>query len=147
GGLFAVKAGASGDVTPTAGETSNAGVAWSQSRGGPEKASPLAYQGYLYMLRNGGIVSCVDAATGKEVYRERLPGARSFWASPVAAGGKLYCLDDAGTTYVVQAGPQFKVLGKNALDEMSWSSPAVADGAVFVRGVDHLFCIQAKGGN
>jgi outer membrane protein assembly factor BamB len=145
GGLFAVRAGASGDVTLKPGETTNAGVAWSQLRGGPEDASPLVYQGYVYVLRqNGGIVTCLDARTGKQVYRERIPGAASFWASPWAADGKIFCLDDSGTTHVLQAGPTFKVLGKNKLEEMSWASPAVAGGAVFVRGVDHLYCIKTK---
>src|SRR5262249_44100820 len=81
GGLFAVKAGASGDVTPKRGQTTSAGVAWSQSRGGPSMASPLVYKGYLYVLeQNGGLVTCYDARTGKQAYRERLPGARAFWA-------------------------------------------------------------------
>ena len=106
-------------------------------------ASPLVYQGYLYTLgNNGGIVTCLDAKTGKQVYRERLPEAKGFWASPWASGGKVFCLDDGGATHVLQAGPEFKVLGKNTLDEMFWASPAVADGAVFLRSVDHLYCIK-----
>lgn len=143
GGLFAVRAGATGDITLKAGETANASVAWSQPRSGPEEASPLAYQGYVYILRkNGGIVTCLDARTGKQVYQTRIPEARSFWASPWAAGGKIFCLDDGGTTHVLQAGPEFQVLGKNSLEETSWASPAVAGGAVFLRSVDHLYCIQ-----
>jgi outer membrane protein assembly factor BamB len=144
GALFAVRAGASGDLTLKEGETSNAGVAWSQPRGGPEKASPLVYQGHLYVLRQGGLVTCYDARTGQQVYRERLPGAAAFWASPWAGDGKVFCLDDRGTTHVIQAGPKFKVLGKNAIDEMFWSSPAVAGGALFLRGVDHLYCITTR---
>ncbi len=144
GGLYAVKAGASGDVTLKEGETSNAGVAWSQPRGGPDKPSPVIYQGHLYVLRQNGMLTCYDAKTGTEVYRQRIPGAGAFWASPWAGDGKLYCLDDRGTTHVVQAGPKFKVLGKNTLDEMCWATPAVADGAVFLRGVDHLYCLRAK---
>jgi outer membrane protein assembly factor BamB len=133
-------------LTLKQGETSNAGVAWSLRSGGPEKASPLVYQGYLYVLRNnGGIVTCYDAKTGKQIYRERIPRAASFWASPWAGDGKIYCLDDSGTTHILQAGPTFKVLGKNTVDEMTWASPAVADGTLFVRGVDHLFCIKTKG--
>lgn len=143
GALFAVRAGAMGDLTLKSGETSNEGIAWSQPRGGPDEASPLAYQGHVYILRkNGGILTCFDAKTGKQVYRERIPDAKSFWASPWAAGGKIFCLDDGGTTHVIEAGPEFKVLGKNNLEEVSWASPAVADGAVFIRSVDHLFCIR-----
>jgi outer membrane protein assembly factor BamB len=109
----------------------------------PPMASPLAYQGHVYVLQqNGGIVSCFDAKTGAQVYRERLPGAKAFWASPWAYEGKVFCMDDSGQTFVLEAGPDFKVVGKNPLDEMCWSTPALSNGALFVRGVDHLYCIK-----
>lgn len=143
GGIYAVKAGAAGDISLKDGATSSDGVAWSTTKGAPEMASPLVYKGHLYVLaRNGGIVTCYDAKTGKEVYRERIPGAAAFWASPWAGDGKIYCLDDNGNTHVLQAGPEFKVLSKNTLGEMFWSSPAVVDGALYLRGVDHLYCIK-----
>jgi outer membrane protein assembly factor BamB len=143
GGLFAVRAGAAGDLTLKEGETSNAGVVWSVSKSGLQKASPLVYQDYVYILsQNGGMVICYDAKTGKQVYRERIPAAGGFWASPWAADGKVFCLDESGTTHVLQAGPEFKVLGKNKLDDMFWASPAVAGGAVILRGVDNLYCIK-----
>jgi outer membrane protein assembly factor BamB len=145
GGLFAVQAGGSGDITLKKGETSNAGVAWSQPRGGPDDASPLVYQGYVYVVRKNGIVTCYEAKTGKQVYRERIPGGGSYWASPVAGDGKVLFVDDGGTTHVVQAGPQFKVLGNNKLNEMFWASPAIAGTSIFLRGVDHLYCVKAKG--
>lgn len=142
GGLHAIQAGASGDISLKPGETSNAGVIWSV-RNSVEMSSPLVYEGNLYLLaRNGGVVTCLEAKTGKQIYKERLPGAKAFWASPWASGGKIYCLDDGGTTHVIQAGPDFKVVSKNALDEMFWASPAVADGAVFLRSVEHLFCVK-----
>ncbi|MFL5244174.1 MAG: PQQ-binding-like beta-propeller repeat protein [Gemmataceae bacterium] len=149
GGLYAVRAGASGDVSLKKDETSNAGVAWSQAKGGPEKASPLVYQGYVYVFRqSGGIVTCYDAKTGKQIYRERIPNAKSFWASPWAGEGKVFCLDDGGTTFVLKAGPEFKVLGKNSLNEMFWATPALAAGTALLRSVDNLYCIKAKeGGN
>lgn len=68
--------------------------------------------------------------------------ATSFWASPWAGNGNVFRLDDAGTTHVLQAGPEFKVLGKNTLDEMTWATPALAGGAVFLRGVDHLYSLR-----
>ena len=91
-------------------------------------------------------MTCSDAKTGEQVYRERIPDARAFWASPWAGDGKVFCLDDAGSTHILQAGPQFKVIGKNSIDEMCWASPAAADGTLVVRGVDHLFCIKGPGG-
>lgn len=143
GPLFAVKAGASGDITPAKGETASKGVAWSQPKAGPSMASPLVYRGHVYVLERGGMLSCYDAKTGKPAYeKERLPAARSFWASPVAGDGKVYCLDEDGQMFVLQAGPEFKVLGKNKLDDMFWSTPAAAGGAIFLRGVDHLYCIK-----
>lgn len=143
GGLYAIRAGASGDISPKAGETTSSGVVWSVARGGVEMASPVVYEGNVYVLsRNGGVVSCYDAKTGKEHYKQRLPNAKAFWASPWASGGKVYCLDDGGTTHVIQAGPEFKVLSKNNLDEMFWASPAIADGSVILRSVDHVFCIK-----
>jgi outer membrane protein assembly factor BamB len=143
-GLYAVRAGASGDITLKQGETSNAGIAWHQPRGGPPMASPLVYQGHVYVLeQRNGMVSCYDAKTGKPAYvRERVPGAKSFWASPWAYDGKIFCLDDSGQTFVLKAGPEFKVVGKNPLDEMCWSTPALAGGTILVRGVDHLYCIK-----
>ncbi len=143
--LFAVKAGASGDITLKKGETSNKGVAWYQAKAGPQTASPLLYEGRLYILdERGGFLSCLDATNGEQVYKERLTGARGFTSSPWAAGGKIFCLDDAGTTFIVQSGATFQILGKNTLEEMAWSSPAVASHALFLRTVDHLYCIQEK---
>jgi outer membrane protein assembly factor BamB len=141
--LLAVKPGASGDITPKDGATSNDGVAWRLPQAGPQTASPLLYEGYIYVLEErGGFLSCYDAKTGEQAYKERLAGARGFTSSPWACDGKIYCLDDAGTTYVVQAGATFKVLGKNTIAEMCWSSPAVAGGSLFLRTVDYLYCIK-----
>jgi outer membrane protein assembly factor BamB len=139
--LFAVKAGASGDITLKEGDDSNDGVAWHLAQGWPGTASPLLYEGHLYVL-DSSLLTCYDAKTGKRVYKERLPGARGFTSSPWGYAGKVFCLDDNGTTHVVEAGAKFKVLGKNALGEMTWSSPAVAGGSLFLRTVDHLYCIR-----
>ena len=128
--VFAVKAGASGDITLKEGEKSNKDVAWSLPKDAPGMASPLLYQGRLYIIEQGGFLACYDAKTGKSVYRERLTGARSFTSSPWAADGKVFCLDQDGTTFVVKAGEKFSLLGKNRLNEMCWSSPAAKDGAV-----------------
>jgi len=142
--LFAVKAGAAGDITLKDGATSSDHVAWSQSQAGPGMASPILYKDHLYILdQRGGLLTCLEARTGKQLYKERI-GGRGFTSSPWAYEGKLFCLADDGTTTVVQAGPEFKVLGKNSLDEMCWSSPAVAGGSLFLRTVDHLYCIRAK---
>lgn len=144
GGIVAVKAGAEGDISLKPGKSSNAGVVWAARRGGGSDTSPLAYQGHVYVFsRNGGILTCYNAATGKQAYRERVPGLKGVWASPWANDGKVYVLDDSGTTAVLQAGPSFKVLRKNTLDDTTWATPAAADGAIYFRGVDHLYCIKS----
>jgi outer membrane protein assembly factor BamB len=142
--LVAVKAGASGDITLKDGQESNAGVAWYRKQAGPSMASPLVHDGYLYVLeQRGGMLSCYNAKTGEPAYkRERLPEARGFTSSPWAYDGKIFCLADDGKTFVIQAGATFKLLGSNSINEMCWSSPAAARGALFLRGVDHLYCIK-----
>jgi outer membrane protein assembly factor BamB len=143
GQLFAVKAGALGDITLKDGEKSNAGVAWMRSNAGPGTASPLVYEGYVYVPERGAL-SCYHAKTGEPAYqKERLQGARGFTASPWAAGGKVYLLDEDGTTFVIKAGKEFELLATNKLGgEMFWATPAVSGGMLFVRGVDHLYCIK-----
>jgi outer membrane protein assembly factor BamB len=144
--LVAVKAGAAGDITLKAGARSNDGVAWSLPNAGPATPSPLVYDGYLYVLEErGGFLSCYDARTGKQVYKERLPGARGFSSSPLAGDGKIYCLDDGGTTHVIKTGPEFRVLGKNAVEGMTWSSAAAAGGAIYLRTVDAVYCFKDRG--
>lgn len=145
GSLFAIKAGATGNISLKAGETSNAGVAWTIAKAGPSAPSPLVYKGHVYILsQQGGMVSCYDAKTGKAAYtRERIPQAKSFWASPWAYDGKVFCLDEDGVTHVLKTGPEFEVLGKNTLGrETYWSTPALAGGAIYIRGVDHIYCIK-----
>lgn len=143
--LFAVKAGASGDITLKSDATANGSVAWYLPKAGPLMATPLLFEGHLYVLeQNLGLVTCYDAKTGKQVYRERLPQARGFFASPWAYQGKVFCLDEDAQTSVLQAGPEFKLLGQNKIGETCWASPALAGDALFLRTIDHLYCIKNK---
>lgn len=143
--LVAIRPGASGDITLKPGETSNASVAWSVRLAGVGIASPLYYKGYLYVLeQRGGLLNCYEARTGKAAYRkQRLPQGRSFTSSPWAHDDKVFCLDEEGQTYVLKAGPQFALLGKNTLaGEQFWASPAFGEGVLYVRGVENLYCIK-----
>lgn len=144
GPIFAVKAGAKGHITLPRGKTSSEFVAWTKTSGGPRMPSPLLYQGHLYVVGSRGGLTCYDAATGKEIYSERLPRARGFTSSPWAADGKVYVVDEGGRTFAVKAGKEFELLGEGTIDEMTWSTPAAAGGAVFLRGRDHLFCFAEK---
>jgi outer membrane protein assembly factor BamB len=143
--LFAVKPGASGDITLKPGARSNEGVSWYQSKAGPLMATPLVYRGHLYVLEQStGVVSCYDVKTGGRAYRERLPQARGFLASPWAHDGKVFCLDEDGHTFVLRAGPAFKLLGRNSIGERCWASAALAGSALFLRTAEHLYCIKNK---
>src|SRR5204863_9042299 len=125
--------------TPKAGESSSEGVAWTAPRAWPGSASPLVYDGHVYVFeQRGGLVSCFDAKTGKAAYtKERIPGAGAFWASPWAADGKVFCLDETGATHVLKAGSEFEVVRTNKLArDLYWSTPAAANGSLFIRSVD-----------
>ena len=89
-------------------------------------------------------VVAFDAKTGKAAYtKERIPQAGAFWASPWAAAGHIFCLDETGATHVLKAGAEFEVVRVNKLArDMHWSTPAAADGALFVRGLDALYCVK-----
>ena len=89
-----------------------------------------------------GRVNCIDAQTGTFAYqKQKLDGAKEFWASPWTYDNKIFCLDDTGTTYVLEAGPEFKVIASNKLDDQFWSSTAVANGMLIFRGVDYVYGI------
>lgn len=101
--------------------------------------SPVAANDYFFCVSDGGVASCYDAMTGDVKWQERLGPHHS--SSLVAAADRVYFLDDAGVTHVLKAGPQFEVLATNRLGEEAYSSPALSDGQIFIRGKDHLFCI------
>src|SRR5256885_6759796 len=94
-------------------------------------------------VQKSGIIHCRDAKTGNQHYRQRLPGATGFTASPWTMDGKAFFLDQSGQTFVVAPGAQYKLLATNKLpDEMFWASPAIAGDSLFLRGMDHLYCIR-----
>jgi outer membrane protein assembly factor BamB len=142
---YAIRPGASGDITLKEGETANQWIAWSQPLVGPYNTSPLVYGDYYYTLLDRGFLLCHDAKTGKPIYeRQRVAfDASGFTASPWAYNGKIFALSEDGETYVIQAGPQFKVLGKNPLiDETTLATPAIARGSLFIRTATRLFRIS-----
>ena len=131
-GLFAIRAGGSGDVTATH-------VMWKETSAIPEVPSPLAYANNVYMVRNGGVLTCVDVATGKVRYRNRLGADGPYYSSPVAAAGKIFLASGEGTVVVLAAGDKFDVLARNDLREPIFASPAVLGGVLYVRTDAHLF--------
>ena len=106
------------------------------------KPSPVYYRGLLYVLLDNGVLTCLDGATGKEVYRKRLGGSCN--SSPVANDGCIYLSNNDGTTFVVKAGREFALVGTNSLDERITASPAVAGDALIFRTDSHVYCIGHK---
>jgi outer membrane protein assembly factor BamB len=143
--LAAIRPGGSSDISPTA-KTTGEFVAWSVPLTGGRVASPLLAGDCLYLPeQQGGLIRCLDAQTGKQHYRQRLPGAAGFTASPWSSGDKVFCLDQNGTTFVLAAGPKLEVLATNKLaDELFWSSAAVAGDSLLIRGIDHVYCVEER---
>lgn len=134
--LLALKAGGRGNIT-----TSH--LLWS-TLNGPDVPTPLTDGQYFYVVNDRGIMWCLDAKTGAEIYaQQRLkPGAYS--GSPVLADGKIYVTNEDGLTSVVRAGPKFEILAENPLNEYCLSSPALSDGQIFIRTSQHLYSIGNK---
>jgi outer membrane protein assembly factor BamB len=142
--IFAVNAGARGDVSLGDGQTSSAAVAWSKTGRGSYMPTPLAYQGILYVLANNGVFDAYDLQTGEEIYRQRLEGVGSgFSASPVAADGKIYLSNEDGEMLVIQAGRTFKLLATNSMGELLMATPALSNGTLFVRSSTSISAISA----
>ena len=141
--VYAIRPGAKGDISLKEGETSNEYIAWHQPFLGTYNTSALVYGNYYYTLLDRGFLLCHDARTGKQIYgRQRLSADSSgFTASPWAYNGKVFLLSEDGDTYVIQAGPEFKVIGKNSLDQMPLATPAVLRGSVIMRTQSNLYRI------
>jgi outer membrane protein assembly factor BamB len=136
-GLLAVRLGGSGDVTATH-------VAWKEKTAIPEVPTPLAYQNRVYMIRNGGIMTCVDAATGKLVYRARVGAPGPYFSSPVAANGRVIVASGDGVVSVVGPGDHLDVLASNDLGEDIFATPAVVGGVLYIRTASNLFAFGQK---
>ena len=137
--IKAVRLGGSGDLTDTD------YLVWSYNKGTAYVPSNLAYDGYVYLLNDQGILTCLDANTGKIVYEGgRMPVAQRFSASPVAFDGKFLMSGNDGEVFVIQAGPDFEVLSVNSMAESIWASPAIANGRIYIRTLDHLWAIERK---
>jgi outer membrane protein assembly factor BamB len=141
GPLVAVDAGTQGEVALD-GKFESENVAWSRTRSGPGLASPVVARGYLYIPGSGGILNCYDTRTGERAYRTRVPNMSTVAASLWADEGRVFLLDEGGTTHIIQSGPEFKLIRANKIDDLFWSTPAVAGETLLLRGVEKLYCIR-----
>jgi len=136
GGMYRIRLGARGDIRSS--------VVWRHTKGLPELASALHYEGVLYTIRSG-IVSAFDPANGRLMRQDRLKDALGdYYASPVAGDGKIYLISLEGMATVLKAGVDWKVLATNDLGEQVLASPAIAGGGIYVRTQGTLFCFRRE---
>lgn len=143
--LYAIKPGATGDITPADGATSSAGVAWSDRLIAPYNPSTLVQDGRLFVLFDRGMLSCFDAKTGTAHYeKQKIEGSAGFTASPWAVGDKLFCLDEDGACFVIQAGDSYTLLHTNKLaeDDMCMATPALAGDRLILRTLARIYSIR-----
>lgn len=129
--ILAVKTSAVGDITLAPDSTKNRHILWSIKRGGAYMQTPLVYNELLYNLQINGQLMCFDAKTGELKYKDSLKD--SFSASGVAADGKLYFSSEDGNIFVVQAGPEFKLLAKNPMKDVCMATPAISGNTLYFR--------------
>lgn len=141
GPLFAMRAGASGDISPKKKNDAFETCSWLEPKAGPGMPSPVSSGTYLYVV-DKNILKCYDSASGARLYQKRLPSISMVAASPIVIGDKLLVIGESGDAVLVKVGPDFEVIGGGKLDDVFWSTPAIGAGAIYFRGVDALFCIR-----
>ncbi len=132
--IMAIRPGGRGNVTRTH-------VAWRFERSAPYSSSPVIVGDFLFAVKNGGVMTCLNAKTGEVAWQERLPAGGDYYASLVAADGKVYALSEGGEATVVAAKPVYELLSVNKLDERCMASPAISGGQLFIRTDENLYCI------
>jgi outer membrane protein assembly factor BamB len=138
-GLTAVRLGGRGDVTSTH-------VVWRLKKTYPNIPAPLIYQGVMYLMKEGGIVTTLDPMTGNVLKSGRTPEAlEEYYSSPVAANGKVIMLSASGKATVLKAGAQWEILSMNDLGEECWATPAIADGNIYIRTRNALYSFSEEG--
>lgn len=131
-GLIVIKSGGVGNVLSTH-------LLWKENKSVPEVPSPLHYKGRIYMIKNGGILTCLEAKSGKRLYRARLGVSEPYFSSPVVADDRIYIASAKGTVVVFAAGDKLNVLARNNLGEEIKATPAIVDHKLYVRTAKHLY--------
>jgi outer membrane protein assembly factor BamB len=130
----AIRPGGRGNITATH-------VVWRNPRAATYVSSPIVVGEHLYTVKNGGVVSCLDAKTGELLWQQRVPGGGDYYASPVAVENRIYMISEEGVVSVVAASPRFELLGTSDLGERTMASPAVSGGQMFIRTDTHLWAV------
>lgn len=138
-GILGIRAGGEGDMTAT-------NVIWTYHKRVPQLPSPLVYEGVLYMVNEGGVVTSLDPKTGKVLAVGRLKGAvDSYFASPVAADGKIYFASELGKVAVLRPGGKLDVVAVNDLDDLIYATPAIDGDRIYLRTRSTLYCFGLEG--
>lgn len=143
--VYAIKPGASGDISLADGATSNEFIAWAQPTAAPYNPSTLVFGDRMYVLYDTAQLSCYNAKDGAPIYeRQRFPEKAGFTTSPWAYNGKVFCLNEDGSTFVVKAGDTFEIVGTNKLaeDDMGMASPAIVGDSVIIRTAPRVYCVK-----
>jgi outer membrane protein assembly factor BamB len=126
------------------GEVPETALVWKHTRGVPYVATPVLDHGILWMVKDGGVVTKLDATTGKLMQEERLPAVGNYYASPVAGDRKVYFAGEAGTVSVVASEPEWRVISSRDFHEKIYATPALGNGRLYVRTDQSLLCFEAK---
>lgn len=137
--ILAISTAAEGELAIDAKECAH--MAWSETRRGNYMQTPLVYGDKLYLCADAGVLTCIDARSGEQHYRQRIEGGVGFTASGVAADGKLYFTSEEGDVYVVKAGKEYEELSVNPLGEICMATPAIVEGSLYFRTRGHLVAI------
>jgi outer membrane protein assembly factor BamB len=137
--LLAVRHGARGDLT------GSSSIVWRMQKYLPNTPSPLLYDGVMYLIKDGGILTSLDPKSGEILKQGRLPEALdTYYASPVAGAGLIYILSHHGKLTVLKAGAQWEVLATSDFAEEAFATPAIADDAVYIRTQTALYCFKGR---
>jgi len=126
-------------IKPGAGQ-----VLWTYEKGTAYVVSPILYEGQLYLVNDRGVITALDALTGEVKYEGgRVPVPASFMGSPIAAEGKILMTSEDGDTFVIRAGPKHEIITTNSVGEPVYTTPAISNGRIYIRGERHLFGISS----
>jgi len=141
--LFAVLAGAEGDITPPDSISTGKSVAWIFRDAGLGNSSPLLFNGLIYIVASrGGEIKCIKASDGTLVYKERVSGLGAVWASPWVYNGKVWFFDEKGITRSFTAGDKFELINENKLNDKTWASVAITGSGYIFKGVETLYLVK-----
>jgi outer membrane protein assembly factor BamB len=122
------------------GDVSESHLLWKYEKFTPFCASPLCFEGRIFTIKDGGILTCLGATTGKAFKSGRVMGTGNYYASPAGGDGKVYLLSQRGTLSVVSAADQWEVIHSAEFGEEVYGSPAIVDGRIYLRTSGHLYC-------